>query len=523
MSEPKHHGLPPKFSAWRRGQERALKRILYSRDRFDILNIPVGGGKSATYMAAAMTDEEERAAIIVPTRHLMDQLMDDFERIGLVEMRGRQNYVCTIKPTQMADRGRCTAGLFCEFIRKVGCPYYDQKFEASNARMVVTNYSYWLATEESNALGLFNTLIFDEAHLAADEIARFAQVEIARADLERFGVPLPDKFGRSITKRVHEWAPNAIDVIEKRLEPGGRVGADVSLRKRGKDMLRDLRRLCRLSEQDWLFSRVAEKAWRWDLIEPGALAEDLLFRGAKKIVLSSATVNKKTPAVLGIDVGDGINVIEQESTFPVANRPIYWWPVARVDWGMSDLARKYWVRAMVDIVNGRTDRKGIVHTVSYERAWEIFYALRELCPRTYFIVHKQSEKLTDALDRFDRAREGAVFLSPAVEQGVDFPYRRAEYQIIPKCPFPDARDPLLKARKKRDADYIPYVTSQRIVQMSGRVVRAVDDRAETFILDGHFEWLRGGYWDFYPRYFHAAVRTLARRDDCPVAPRRLAA
>ena len=102
--------------------------------------------------------------------------------------------------------------------------------------------------------------------------------------------------------------------------------------------------------------------------------------------------------------------------------------------------------------------------------------------------------------------------------GVDFPYSDCEYQIIPKVPFPDLSSPLVRARQERDKTYGAYMAIQSIVQETGRGMRAEDDQCETFILDSNLGWLRHGHWDFAPRWWHVAVRTVRKGEKPPGPP-----
>src|SRR3972149_5061125 len=143
MRTPLSIGLPSKFREWRKGQDRALKDLLYSSKRFDMLTTPTGSGKSATYMGVAAVDEDRRVCVMTATRALQDQLFTDFSSMGLVDMRGRQNYACAIDEVTAAE-AVCTVGKYCEFMKVAGCDFYDQRRLAAASRVVVTHYPYWL-------------------------------------------------------------------------------------------------------------------------------------------------------------------------------------------------------------------------------------------------------------------------------------------------------------------------------------------------------------------------------------------
>lgn len=522
MITPASIGLPTKFSTWRKGQQKAVEQVLFSKERFPILNSPTGGGKSCSSMAIAMLEEDEQIAYLTATKALQDQVLEDFQSTGLTDIRGRANYICNIDERKTAADAICTAGAWCPRIREGGCDYYDQRKDAAAARLVLSNYAFWLHDEESASLGKRSILILDEAHQAVSQIEKFAAVEMMQHELGLFQISKPEKDGQE------RWRLNALTRLEMWIErnkpqPGQRVDRDqVKILKLAKDLQRKFVKLCRLSEQEWLFSAIGRTKWRWDLLDPGALAEPLLFRGAKKIVLVSATVNKKTLSLLGVNPDKSGRVIEQSSTFPVRRRPVYYWPVARVGYTMDEQSKKYWRRAIDQIIDGRLDRKGIIHSVSYGRAVEIVRESKH-AQSGIFILHTREKGLEACLQEFRGRKGAAVLVSPAVTEGLDFPMQQAEYQIIAKMPFPDMSDPLTKVRKKRDKDYIPYQVLQHVVQMTGRIVRSMEDQGETWVIDDHFGWLRSGYYHYLPRWFETAIKTLPKREPPPKALDRLVA
>lgn len=503
MRKPSSLGLPSKFTEWRPGQSEVLRKVIYSDDRFCALVLPTGSGKSLTYMGYALLGEG-RTCVVTSTRALQDQLMGDFAQIGMVDMRGRQNFICDIDSRVSAADAICTIDLHCD-LKQGGCGYYDRLREARSAKLVVTNYAYWFHNQEYGMLGDFETLILDEAHNAPDEISGYAAVEIKKEVLEHFKLRKPS------AKPWRPWANLTLELCEQRY----RVTGEPPLRKKLKTLIRDLAKLCRLSRADWLLTRTPT-SYRWDMIAPGEHAEELLFRGAKRVILASATVRKKTLNLLGI--ADRTTILEQRSSFPIKRRPVYYWPVVRVGFKMGDYERKRWLNAIDDFIDLRLDRKGILDPVSYKRGWDILRSSRH---RSRFIIANRGETGEQVLARFRAAPPGTVLISPAVRQGVDFKYTQAEYGILAKVPFPDISAPLVKARMQRDKEYVSYLTLQAIVQFSGRGMRVEDDQFETLIVDGNFGWLRARNWSFAPNWFHAAVRTLGEDAPSPVPPPRL--
>jgi Rad3-related DNA helicase len=124
-----------------------------------------------------------------------------------------------------------------------------------------------------------------------------------------------------------------------------------------------------------------------------------------------------------------------------------------------------------------------------------------------FITH--SNRLGEhetAVKNFRRAAAPKVLISPSVGTGYDFPFEDCEYQIISKVPYPDTRNPLVKARCSTDPDYAPYIAMQQLVQASGRGVRDIEDTCESFILDDNIAWFMPKFAHFAPEWFRRAYR-----------------
>lgn len=513
MKTPASIGLPAsRFPEWRRGQAEAIRSLLYAQERFNLLCIPTGGGKTVIAAAYLAIENLERGAYLTATNALLDQVDEQLgPSLGIVNVRGRSNYTCDINPDVTAAKGKCTGGVYCENMKYGPCEYYDGLRAAKASRLTSTNYRFWLHAEESGSIGEFDTLILDEAHKVPDEISEFAAVTINESELRRYGLEAPHT-GRGLVR----WAQYALNIVDAQLQREG----SVDRRRQSKDMVRRLARLCRLSDETWIPSRPTRSQWRWDLLDPGALAEDLLFRGARKIILVSASIRRKTLQLLGVD--DKVKFIEQSSSFPISRRPIYYWPIAGLSYKTRPEVLDRWHEGIAEITEPRLDRNGLIHSHSFDRGEEI-YDRAEPKHKRQMMLHRKGQDGAEVLAEFKERglTHPTVLISPSVGTGTDFPYRTGEWQIIAKCPYPSLGSPLVKARSKMDSDYIPYVTMQTIVQLAGREMRAQDDQGETFIVDSNFGRLKGQYHHFAPQYFLAAIRTIDRKAKPPLPPPRL--
>lgn len=517
LPRPEDIGLPEKFREWRPHQAEAILDLYGSEKRFSALVAPTGSGKSATYFAYALL-AGGRTCILTSSRALQTQLVRDFGGLkGFADVRGQANYPCH----EFADLGitvaeaPCHGGMHCPQ-RDRGCAYYDAVRQASRAEIVVTNYAFWLTHGVGGpGIGSFDTLVMDECVLAADELAGFLSVGITDKDAgELLGSMQVEHEGwsgwaRAEKRRIVEQ----IDQYDSRSRAVNET--DARLVRRLREMERKLERLAGADENDWVVERVGRSV-RWDPIDPSPLAEKLLFRGVKRIVMPSATVTSKTLSLMGLKKADEYDFNEYPSVFPVERRPVMWVKTARIDNRAGPDEYRKWHARIDEIVSARADRKGVIHSVSYDRARQI---VERSINHGLLRLHHREESAVRVVEGFKAQLAPGALVSPAVMTGFDFPMGECEYQIVAKIPFPDQRARIQKARAKKDKHYGAYLAMQSLVQACGRGVRSERDRCETFIVDDHAEWVVYKYRAFAPKWWHAAYR---KRTGVPQPPPRLA-
>lgn len=472
---PRALGLP--YDEWRTGQRLALRTALHSKTRHTVIQAPTGSGKSL--MGGGLTQlDERRQVILTATKSLEDQYSATYDH--LFDVRGMANYPCRAAKDQfvklfrhrrsvvMCDEGPCRSGLACAR-KESGCDYFDTVREAVASRSPMTNYKYWLAMRRyGRGLGAVARVICDEAHALPEELMSAYRIEI----------PLTLVQGNPPTtpKGWAEWAAQLMD----ELKPQGADDEDSRVRKQR--LIDNLEHLTRIDD-----------TWAWDVYEhvvsfeptiPRLLLKTLAGDDIPKLVYLSATITPGTLRLLDIPDHE-VTFQIMRSRFPVERRPIYCLDTCRVDHRMTADMVAWWLGRIDKIIEKRLDRKGIIHTVSYQRALDILkgskYAKIMLAPL-------RGRDLPSALSQFRSARAPMILLSPAITTGLDFPGTDAEYQIIAKLPFPDTRSAIAKARIAATEGYRDHLWTQNLIQACGRLMRSEGDQGETFIVDGHHKW-----------------------------------
>lgn len=509
-------GFPPPeafglgFSAWRADQLYAFQLILDTPHRYVGLTMPTGSGKSLAYMAA-MIIGGGRGVALTSTKGLQDQLGHDFSQV--YDIRGQRNYQCLALQGDgelvhlrephgdgTCDEGPCHAGVTCT-LKEAGCLYFDRLRIAPKQPVLSMNYAAWLAHRlQGRSFGTPDLLVLDEAHHAPDELSQALTISLDKNSLQSAGVTTHPEPG--LIQPWKDWAGYHGMRLKKRLESLGvpTSAHEIGHRRRLKAVERVLGQLAGIDSHNWIEDH-EPWAWRWEVLNPAKYSEPLLFQGAKKIVLASATLNAKTLALLGIPASEAL-LWECPSRFPVVRRPVLHIPTCQVDNKMKPEAWDQWIARIDGILSPRGDRKGIIHTKSYKRR-DVVLARSQFSER---MVTHESKDLVPKVMAFKTQPGSQVLVSPSVVTGWDFPHQQCRFQIIAKVPFPDTRNKVIKARAEIDPDYVPYLVMQELVQAVGRGMRAEDDWCETFIIDDHWVWFGSRYRRMAPQWFHAAVR-----------------
>jgi len=238
----------------------------------------------------------------------------------------------------------------------------------------------------------------------------------------------------------------------------------------------------------------------FEILHP-ARYNNTLFQGAGKVVLLSATLTKKTLALLGIPQGE-VTWWEAPSTFPVHARRVTYVPTVKVDYRMTP-AHEAMLAARVDqYLSARPTRKGIIHTVSYARAKKLY---DKSAYKGRMRLHAGGDKASDVVTAFRKSTHPEVLVSPAMDMGIDLPDDQCRFTVILKLPFPSTQSKIVQARAALDPEYVPYLMCQRLEQSVGRDVRHQGDWSEHIVVDDNFRWAWGKYKHLLTKGFRDAV------------------
>lgn len=493
-------GFPPKFSSWRPPQIEALRLLLTSTKRVKALSAPTGFGKTAVYVAFALITKLP-TCFVTDSRALQDQLLQDFESVGLVDIRGRRNYICDLKDEYTCEEGYAAR---CPYKGSVACPASAAEMRAATSFLVVTNYDKWTSARKyGQGMAHFQQVVFDEGHKAPDALARAMQVTLSHREItEALRLEFPETSQCEDFVNWKPWASAARATAEaamtdarKRLQESVVKPSWIKHFLHMRNLSKRLATIATAAPKNWVVDSV-DAGYQFDPVRVGAYAEGALLLRVPSILVVSATLRPKTLFMMGVG-RDHFDFKEFDSDFDPKRCPIYYIPTMRVDSRAHDLSL-LWMR-LDQIAARRQDRKGIVHTISYARRDEILSTSRFA---THMLINARGEASTGIIEEYRRSQPGTILVSPSVGAGFDFPGRDCEWQFVCKIPFPDSRSKIVRARQEDDKEYGPYQAINTLVQIFGRGARSKQDQCENFIGDSHLDWFLPRYGHLAPKSFH---------------------
>jgi Rad3-related DNA helicase len=483
-----------------------------------ILTAPTGFGKS--YVNASFTSVT-RSFYATPQLALIDQMLRDPSLRGrFVEIKGRRNYSCYHASQRGVNVGRCvTEGYDCKERFEV-CPYWIQKARAIEAPSVLLSFAYLVAEGQTEGhsesyLGTRTLLVLDEAHNIEEECLNHVSVNVTPFTIpsETYAKVLPQLREVKTEKQLDKLLETVEASLTAQLEQVRKIAETTGLSVMQAEDKERIERyletygLYRSSKSEWVWQIKGDQLFMQPLFAREFMKE-LIWKRAEHYIISSATILNPQEYVELIGLhdlleGDEICILPQvPSTFPVENRPV-------IDRTVGPLSRAGWeenmpkaVRAVEEIL--REERGNVaIHCHSYDHQKALFDNLPEDL-RQRLIIHTRR-------DREERLREwmqsrGRVFVSVAFNEGQDWKYDVCDAQILLKVPFPDLGDKRVKRRL--DMGHQQWYNNQamlEVIQAYGRAVRAEDDKARFYIVDGSFQRLVGKCWKFVPDWFKEAL------------------
>lgn len=517
-------------------------------NKFFLLNLPVGSGKS--HLALMIADwykknvnKMAKVDIITNSKLLQDQYSNEYESIS--DLKGKENYEC--------EQYSCSCSQGAEFNRLnktscEACPYTSAKESFISGNMSLTNFYLYILYAIYNPKLLESrdsrVLIVDEAHEFDDVMSDFITIKITETMIKRFkfsdeysimkqlkGVTTITQYvdllkylnGEILTtlesmEKGMSSAPRNVKQDKRDLKINKVIGgknSDVKMMQLATD-LRQLQLKIEIflkeykeNPNNWVLeSYYNEKVKQKELSLEPIWAYDYLdkyvFSNYDMVVLMSGTILDKSLfcQLNGLDVSKAV-YYSIRSPFNPKNRPIFYMPLGKMSYKSKEETFKKYVPYIKKLLDKYKNKKGIIHTNSFELAKWIEGAIKD--PRLIF--HDSTNK--DEMLRFHKeSPEPTVIVSPSMDTGVSFDNDDARFQIIAKVPYPSLGSQKNKLRQSNNPDWYSWKTVSGLIQMTGRPVRSNIDYADTIIIDGGFGDVIKHSSHFIPDWIQEAIKKI---------------
>jgi len=518
--------------------EIGLESLVNDNKRFFILEAGTGVGKSAIGLTLASIIDSQLSKdensipgsyTLTTQKILQQQYINDFSKAPhyMLDLKSSSNYTCNFqKKTSCGESLRALkiADKSSPFFRSCmnNCVYKKAKEDFIHGKHGITNFSYFMAeTSYAGKLKPRDVLIIDEAHNVENELSKFIEVSISEAFVVK---TLKKKMPNIRTqKQAYKWIKNEylpelktyFAIIESKIEKliGGRQRLE-QFEKLARQIDVVDKHICKIdrflqvySDDNWVFNDIASygmssRKFEFKPIDISPFSHDLLFKFGRKVILMSATILDGDAFCdsLGIDKKDA-QFVTIPSPFPVENRPVYYFPVGKMNAKEIDSTLPKLTEAVKSILEQHKGEKGIIHCHTFKIANHLKKTIRS----KRLLIHDSFNR-NEVLRKHIEGSKPTVLLSPSMTEGIDLSDDAGRFQIICKVPYPYLGDKLVKKRMYKWKWWYPLQTTKKIVQSVGRSIRNEKDFAVTYILDQDWDRFYSRNSSLFPETFKEALK-----------------
>lgn len=504
---------PIKFSSYRNGQLEAAQKVADTAKPLFLTEAPTGIGKSLLSLTAHKLRKSPKAAYIVGTKQLQDQLEADFH---LPVLKGRNNYPCLHFHKNFPD----VTSEICrdylgeeECIFDTDCPYNIARRQALSAPICILNYPLFLSEANfGRAFKKLDYLIMDEVDVVEDQLMNFVEVKIGPKLLEKIGMG-PPEFKTKLESWL-QWLPEVQNRVGKLMNELGDPNTMFWIQLRQyiqlKRVYRKIGMVIRNMDDGWVMENDEDDPKASIIFKPVKVAKyashNLWDHTGSAMGMSATIMGGQAMAIeLGLHSWD-VETLEMESPFPVESRQVLYHPVANMTHKNKDTAYPKVAEAINKILKKHPQEKTLIHCVSYDLR---NFLITNVGSSTHHIMFHDSKNRTEALQRFRDLKTPAVLISPSMDRGVDLPGDLCRVVIVAKIPYPNLKSPQVNKRLHAFSDgslWYARRTARTLVQMTGRATRYVGDFSTSYILDEQFGHIVARNGSIFPKWWKAAVK-----------------
>lgn len=528
------------FDGYRMYQEEAYKKAskaLYTEGngiKNVVLVLPTGVGKSGGN--ATLCEKAISAFYTTPLRSLQEQLEHDRDLRHLFEvLRGRDSYECMEYDEESVNCKECpiNKGSSDSCKDMDDCTYWNAKTEAIDANTALVTFAYLVVddelpvgggvdgTDEDGDVPLSKRVSFDDREvIVVDEAQNLIQqtAELhAGFEASPYELPAEEVFGnadehlsedvdrfrevsdvvKAIEERAEQYLDRYGDVDTDDHEDGDAIENGI---EQCEEFLRNLRRAKSdvmdgrpwVPEVDTILDRGQNERLRLTLkpIWVQRFLNEKFWSRADKRVISTATMPfhdhpETWLKMVGLDP-DKTKVLQYPMPFPIENRKVY------TDTAIGNFSSggfdEHWdeiVERLGQLAKKHEGEKGLIHTVSYDRARRLYNEFEE----NAYLHEKRGRDTKFQIEEWQFSDSDMMF-SPSMMEGVDLEGDDCRWQVLVKVPYPNVGGSRMNyLLDETDIGWGIFYeqASQSIQQSVGRGVRNMDDYCSYYVLDAAFD------------------------------------
>jgi len=514
----------------RQNQIDALNWLASQEAKYLILEAPVGTGKSnigLTYsLFAGQRSNTQRgdAFVLTPQRILQEQYEVSFRnipKVNLASLYGKSNYSCQSK------NASCEVGSILK-PKCNQCPHAKAKKAAQSAANTVLNYKLALTSFAfTETFKRRKLMILDECHTLEDHLVDFDALQISEHRSKKYNLPF--KIHKDMLK-AQEWLKDVyfpkLNEVVREMESECAPLLDTAGDEITRNEVKQLQELDvfmeHVEEVQMMVVRTVEYltnnfvlTWDKSSFQFKRLTGEYTFKKimepfADKFLFMSSTVLDKDGFCqdLGIDPKDAA-FLSLDSEFPVDNRPVYYMPQMKMNygWNLPENAngRKQMIATIKQLLEIHKGQSGIIHTGNFAVAeWLVEMLEGEIEQRIFHHNPSSGDDRTSIIRAFISSPKASVLISPSSTEGLDLKDELGRFAIFAKVPFGSLGDQWIKRRMELSADWYARRALIDMIQGGGRVVRSETDSGSVYILDGSFAMLYKNSRYMIPKWWREA-------------------
>lgn len=483
-----------------------LSDVWESPNKCKVLSSPVGSGKSL--LAKTITKYNDlkglKTAIITPQNLLVDQYIYEFPELNY--LKGKEHYTCELSQTS------CAEGKELQRVLKktcTDCPYELAKQRTYDENSTIFNSMSYYALPKVNTFLDFQEIDYDVDTIIVDEFQSLPSLLRQIITIKLWSHEI--EWQKGISSSI----PNVIILLQKYsqtlLKYIFNTNTELKERMKYSKLQKHVDYIAKqltINSQYFICEETQEKnrgvptdalVIRPKYVPPAISIS--FFKIAKRVILMSGTAFSNIWEELGFNK---VDYLDLPSPIPVERRQIFVTNSITISSKLDKLERWDMLQSLAEqikfiIKEFHSHENGVV-LLPYNLAEEI----KTLLAESYFIHMNKSTK-KDIIEKFKLGQIYGVGVFSGSYEGLSLNDDISRFTIIPKTPYPNLMDNVVKIRmKERQLDYL-LETISTIIQASGRSTRSEKDYSFTYILDSNFTSLYPRVKKYIPNYFKEAL------------------